>query len=96
MTEEDFASIFKKDHCVICNLGFKNKEPVCVTKKRILTIVECCEKHGRGDLHANVEVLTQLKLLQYILNSAEILQTEIDLGSKVQPLMMTFRVSDCS
>ena len=49
MTEEHFTSKLKKDHCVICNSGFK--EPVCVTKKGILTIIECCEKRGRGDLH---------------------------------------------
>ena len=27
-------------------LGFDNKEPVCASKKGMLTIMECNEKHG--------------------------------------------------
>ena len=51
MNEGHFTSKFKKDYCVICNLGNKNTEPVCVAKKGILNIIECCEKHVRGDFH---------------------------------------------
>ena len=52
MDEGHLASIFKKDHCVICKLNFENEEPVHVTKKGMLTIIECCEKHERNDLCA--------------------------------------------
>ena len=51
MAEVHDASAFKKDHCVICKLGFENKEPVRVSKKGMLTIMECCEKHGRDDFY---------------------------------------------
>ena len=51
MAEDHDASAFEKDHCVICKLGFENKEPVCLSKKGMLTIMECCEKHGRDDLY---------------------------------------------
>ena len=51
MTEGHLATAFKKDHCVICKLNFENEEPVHVTKKGILTIMECCEKHGKDDLY---------------------------------------------
>ena len=32
-------------------VGLENKEPVRVSKKGMLTIMECCEKHGRDDLY---------------------------------------------
>lgn len=51
MAEGHLASAFKKDHCVICKLNFENEEPVHVTKKGMLTIIECCEKHGKDDLY---------------------------------------------
>ena len=51
MAEGHDASAFEKDYCVICKLGFENKEPVRVSKKGMLTIMECCEKHGRDDLY---------------------------------------------
>ena len=52
MAEGPFSGAFKKDCCVICLLDFKTKEPVHLTKKGMLTIIECCEKHGREDLYA--------------------------------------------
>ena len=36
---------------MICKLNFENEEPVHVTKKGMLTIIECCEKHGKDDLY---------------------------------------------
>ena len=51
MAEGHDASAFEKEHCVICKLGFENKEPVHVSKKGMLTIMKCCEKHGRDDLY---------------------------------------------
>ena len=54
VTEKHFASEFKKDHCVICKLDFENNESFCVTKKGMLTIVNCCEKHGKDDLYTYV------------------------------------------
>lgn len=51
MAEAHLASAFKKDCCVICNLGFENVEPVHVTKKGILTLINYSEKHSRDDLH---------------------------------------------
>ena len=51
MAEGHLASAFKKDHCVICKLNFENEEPVHVTKKEMLTIIECCEKHGKDYLY---------------------------------------------
>ena len=32
-------------------VGFENKQPVRVSKKGMLTIMECCEQHGRDDLY---------------------------------------------
>jgi len=52
MAEKHLVGEFKKDHCVICKLGFENEESVHVTKKGITAIINCCEKHGRGDLYA--------------------------------------------
>ena len=43
MVEGHLASAFKKDHCLICKLNFENEEPVHVTKRGMLTIIECCE-----------------------------------------------------
>ena len=51
MAERHLASAFKKDCCVICKLGFENVEPVHVTKKGILTLINYSDKHGRDDLH---------------------------------------------
>ena len=51
MAEGHLANDFKKDCCVICQLGFENAEPVHVTKKGILTLLNYSEKRGRDDLH---------------------------------------------
>ena len=58
MAEGHLASAFKKDHCVICKLNFENEELVRVTKKGMLTIIECCEKHGKDDLYTYLNECT--------------------------------------
>ena len=51
MAEGHLTSAFKKDCCVLCKLGFENAEPVHVTRKGILTLINYSEKRGRDELH---------------------------------------------
>lgn len=41
---------FKKDCCVICRQGFKDENPVTVSKKGVLTIISFSQKYERVDL----------------------------------------------
>ena len=44
MAEGHDASAFEKDHCVICKLGFGNKEPVRVFKYGIWSVMRNMEE----------------------------------------------------
>lgn len=51
MAEVQVATPFQKDCCVICKLGFEDENPVHMTKKGILTLIDYSAMHGRDDLH---------------------------------------------
>ena len=78
MAEGHPTSAFRKDHCVICKLGFVNKESIRVTKKGILTIMECCEKYGRDDLYIYLDECSSTDPVETVLVHPECRKTFTD------------------
>ena len=66
---------------VICKLGFEIKEPVRVSKKGMLTIMECCEKHGRDDLYTYLTECQSADPVAVLVHS----DTAVEISDKKRP-----------
>ena len=101
MAEEYLTSTFKKDHYVICKLNFEKKELVHVTKKGMLTIIECCEKHGKteDELYTYLNECISTNPVETVLVHSDCCRNftdKKDLDFKVLLLLMKFQVQrDC-